>query len=422
MAGRAVRRRVARGERLGDRFVVLVPVVDAEAVECGQERALRIRQRDPVLRATRPGEARLDFSEVELNDLGVGRLVLRVVPEEVLLAVGLDERDSLRRAAREAQIVERHLVDGEEPAGRPVLRRHVPDRRAVGEREIRDAGAEVLDELSDDAGLAEDLRHGQDEIGGGGALPHRAREPEADHLRDEHRDGLAEHRRLRFDPADAPAEHAEPVDHRRVRVGAEQRVREGLAVSRLDDPPQELEVHLVDDPGLGRDDLQVVERLLSPAEEGVPLTVSLVLAVGVDADRHPVGEGVDLDRVVDHELGGKLRVRLRRVAAEVVHRVPHGGEVDDRRNTGEVLVDHPPRREGDLSRGILLRDPLGDCLDVLLGGGAEDVLEQDLERVRKPLDVEALLERREPEDLVALGPDVQRRASSESVPGHQGRS
>src|SRR6185437_13678376 len=36
--------------------------------------------------------------------------------------------------------------------------------------------------------------------------------------------GLAEHRRLRLDTADAPANDSEPVDHRSVRVGADQRV------------------------------------------------------------------------------------------------------------------------------------------------------------------------------------------------------
>ena len=40
-------------------------------------------------------------------------------------------------------------------------------------------------------------------------------------LRDEHRDGLAEHRGLGLDAADAPAEHAEAVDHGGVRVGAD---------------------------------------------------------------------------------------------------------------------------------------------------------------------------------------------------------
>ena len=414
--------RVARGERLGQLLVERSSVVDAEGLERTEEGALGLGERHAVLRAARAGEAGLDVAEVELHHLRVGRVVLGVVPEQVLLAVGLDERDSLLFSSREAEVFERDLVDGEEAARRAVLGRHVPDRRPVGERQVGDAGAEVLHELPDDAGLAEDLGHGEDEVRRRRSLAQRAAEPEADHLRDEHRDRLAEHRGLGFDPADTPAEHAEPVDHRRVRVGAEQRVRIGLTVARLDDAAEVLEVDLVDDPGLRGDDLEVVERLLAPAEEGVALAVPLVLAIRVDAHRHAVREGVDLDRVVDHELGGELWIRLRRVAAEVVHRVAHGGEVDDRGHAGEVLVDHARRREGDLPRGIVLRDPLRDRLDVLLGRGAEDVLEQDLQRVRQPLDVEALLERRQPEDLVALAPDVERRASSESVPGHQGRS
>ena len=243
------------------------------------------------------------------------------------------------------------------------------------------------------------------------------RQPEADDLRDEHRDRLAEHRRLRLDPADAPAEHAEPVDHRRVRVGAEQRVREGLAVAGLDDAAQVLEVDLVDDPGVRRDDLEVVERLLAPAEERVALAVPLVLAIRVDCDRHPVGEGVDLHRVVDHELGRELRIRARGVPAEVVHRVAHRGEVDDRRNAGEVLVDDAGRRERDLARRLLLRRPLRDGLDVLRRRGAQHVLEQDLERVGKALDVVLRLERLQAEDLVALAADLERRARSERV-GH----
>src|SRR5579871_1959020 len=48
-------------------------------------------------------------------------------------------------------------------------------------------------------------------------------EPEADHLRDEHGDGLAEHGGLGLDPPHPPAEHAQTVDHGGVRVGAHQR-------------------------------------------------------------------------------------------------------------------------------------------------------------------------------------------------------
>ena len=183
--------------------------------------------------------------------------------------------------------------------------------------------------------LPQDLRDREDEVGGGRTPGQRARELEADDLRHEHRDRLAEHRRLGLDAADAPAEHAEAVDHRRVRVGADERVRERLQptvdLAGLDDPRQELEVDLVDDARRRRDDGEVLERLLAPAQERVALAVALELELGVAEDGQRARVDVHLDRVVDHELGRELRVDPRGIAAEVAHRVAHGGEVDDRR-------------------------------------------------------------------------------------------
>ena len=49
--------------------------------------------------------------------------------------------------------------------------------------------------------------------------------------------GLAEHRGLRFDTPDTPAQHTERIDHWRVTVGAEQHVRIGeryFSLARLD--------------------------------------------------------------------------------------------------------------------------------------------------------------------------------------------
>ena len=186
------------------------------------------------------------------------------------------------------QVRQRLLVDREEAARRAVLGRHVRDRRAVGDREADEPGAEVLDELPDDAERAQDLGHREDEVGRGRALGQRAGEPESDDLGDEHRHGLAEQRGLGLDPADAPAEHAEAVHHRRVRVGADERVGEGLqSRSRraLDHAREVLEVHLVADAGVRRRDLEVREGALAPAQEGVALAVSLVVAIDVRADR-----------------------------------------------------------------------------------------------------------------------------------------
>ena len=174
-------------------------------------------------------------------------------------------------------------------------------------------------------------------------------QPEADDLRDEHRDRLAEHRSLGLDPADAPAEHAEAVDHRRVRVGADERVREGAPVPRLDNAGEELQVHLVADAGVRRHDLERLERALTPAEERVALPVALELELGVAADRQTTREVVDLHRVVDHQLGRDQRVDQARVASERRHRIAHRRQVDDGGDAGEVLEQNAGRRERDLA-------------------------------------------------------------------------
>ena len=148
---------------------------------------------------------------------------------------------------------------------------------------------------------------------------------------------LAEHRGLGLDAADAPAEDAEAVDHRRVRVGADERVgirerdRAVLRGRGHDDAREVLEVHLVDDAGVRRHDLEVAERVLAPLEEAIALLVALELELGVLVERGLAAELVDLHRVIDDELDGLERVDLARVAAHALHRVAHRGEVDDAR-------------------------------------------------------------------------------------------
>ena len=105
------------------------------------------------------------------------------------------------------------------------------------------------------------------------------------------------------------------------------------------------------DAGAGRDHLEVVEGSLAPPQELVALTVALVLDLDVALERLGRAEDVGDDRVVDDHLGRGERVDLRRVAAEVLHRLAHGGEVDDAGHAGEVLHDHARRRELDLLLG-----------------------------------------------------------------------
>ena len=394
--------------------------VGQEALERHPEGGLGLGQRDAVLRALGAGQRRHDLAEVELQRLGVGRLLgVLVVPQALLARVGLDELDPLLRAAGELEVAQRLGVDREDRAGRAELRRHVADRRAVGQRQVRDAGPVELDELGDDAVPAQHLGDGQHEVGRGRALGQVAVQLEADHARDQHRHRLAEHRGLGLDAADAPAEHAEAVDHRRVRVGADERVGIGLdgavvggLVGGEDDAREVLEVDLVHDPGVRRDGLEALEGGLAPAQEGVALLVALELLLRVDAEGVARAEHVDLHGVVDHELDRDERVDLRRVAAEVGHRVAHRGEVDDAGDAREVLQDDARGRERDLLRRLGAVVPGGERLDV--GGAdadpvlvAEQVLEQDLQGERQAGDVELRLQRVEPVDLERAVADLE---------------
>ncbi len=268
--------------------------------------------------------------------------------------------------------------------------------------------------------LAQHLGDGEHQVGGGGAGLELAGELEADDARDQHGDRLAEHRGLGLDAADAPAEDAEAVDHGGVRVGADQGVGVGLAVTGHDDAGQVLDVHLVDDAGAGRDDLELVEGGLAPAQELVALAVAAVLQVDVLLERVVGAELVGDDGVVDDQLGRGQRVDLRGVAAELLDGLTHGGEVDDTGHAGEVLHDHAGRRELDLLRRLGLRVPAAEGADVVGGDvravlGTEQVLQQHLQAVGK---ARGALDLVQPEDLVRLVAHLQRAAGVEAVRRH----
>ena len=342
----------------------------------GGEAGLGVGQHHAVLRPLRAGERGGDLAEVERERVGEDRIgrqagaVRRPAPWR-----RPRPGDARRLAAGGLEIAERLGVDREEAAGRAIFRRHIGDRRAVGDRHRVEARAVELDELADHALLAQHLRDGQHEIGRGDALAQFALELEADHLGQQHRQRLAEHRGLRLDAADAPAEHGEAVDHRGVAVGADQRVGIGdldrLAVALLLRGPDGLreifEIDLMADAGAGRHDAEIGEGLLAPFQEAVALLVLLVFALDVLAERLARAEIIDHHRMVDDEIDRHQRIDLVRIAAERHHRVAHRGEIDHRRHAGEILHQHARRAKGDLV--LLLAaivEPRGDRLDVCL--------------------------------------------------------
>ena len=223
-------------------------------------------------------------------------------------------------------------------------------------------------------------------------------ELEADHFGQQHRQRLAEHRSLRLNAADAPAEHGKPVHHGRVRVGTNERIRirdlEGallLADRHLLFPgPHRLrqifEIDLMTDAGARRHHREVRECLLAPFQEFVAFLVLLVFLDDVLAERLVVPEEVDDDGVVDDKIDRHQRVDLLGIAAERLHRVAHRGEIDHCRHAGEILHQHTRRAEGNFMLEFTLPHPFRHRNDIgLLDRAvvlvAQQIFQQHLHRI-----------------------------------------
>ena len=196
---RGVRGIGAAGDR-GDRDIAIAEVVvraldrhprivvlAVHLLQVGVELVVKLAQQDAVLRPLGPRKRRLDRAHVELQRIGEHRLRCRsIAPQPLRLRVGLHQRDPVRVAAGQLEIIDRALVDGEETAGRAIFGRHVGDRCAVGDGHAVEAGAVEFDEAADDALLAQHLRDGQHQVGRGDAFLELAVEAEADDFRNEH--------------------------------------------------------------------------------------------------------------------------------------------------------------------------------------------------------------------------------------------
>ena len=349
-------------------------------------------QRHAVLRPLGSGEARLDPTEIEVQHFAEYGLGVRIRPEQSLLArVAFDPVDE-RAAARQFQVPQGIRVDREERRGGAEFRRHVRERRAVRDAERAESGPEEFDELADHSVRPQHLGQHQDEVGRRRAGRERAPGPDAEHdgFRQEHR--LAEHRRFGFDAADAPSEHAESVDHRRVRIRPDQRVGVQPAVTRQDDLPQVLEIDLVADPHARWHHAETFERLLRPVEQGVTLAIPAIFPAQVGGIRVGAAVTIDLDRMVDDKVHGNERIHAPGIGTRPRDRTSKRREIDDRRDTRKVLHQHARRHEGD-RRGAAIR-PSGERRDVRLRDVPAtrppgDVFQEDLDGVRKPRRVRA---------------------------------
>ena len=202
------RRFAARGGRL------VVSAFSHRLLEEGAENRLEVGQIDPVLRALRPGHARLHGSQIEFEIRAVVNVARPRHAEHLLRPEVRLERVALRVGpSGAAEIVHRLGVHREIAHGRTIFRRHVGNRRAVGQRKRSGAFPVEFDEFADHFGLAQQFGDMQGEVRGGDALAQTPGEVHSDHFRGEEINGLAEHTGLRLDAAHPPANHTETVDH-----------------------------------------------------------------------------------------------------------------------------------------------------------------------------------------------------------------
>jgi hypothetical protein len=283
-------------------------------------------------------------------------------------------------------------------------------------------------ELADHAVVAQLLGDGQDDVRGGGAGGDGAGELEADNARDQHGNGLAKHGGLGFDAANAPAEHAQAVDHGGVGVRADAGVRVGtedaVNFAGHDGACQVFDVDLVDDAGSRGDNLEVVESSLAPTQELVTLAVALVFDLHVALKRAGVAEGIDLHGVVDDHLSRSQRVDALGVAAEVLDGFTHGGKVNHTGNPGEVLHDDSGRGELDLGVWLGIRVPAGQGADVVgrdIGAifRPQEVFKQYLKAERKAV---CALNGVQPENFIIGAGYIQYAFGTEAVHSAHGRT
>ena len=139
-------------------------------------------------------------------------------------------------------------------------------------------------------------------------------------------------------------------------------------------------------PVSGRHDAEIVEGRLAPFQETIALAIALIFEIDIGLERLVAAEGIDDHRMVDDEIDRHERIDLLRIAAELGHRIAHGGKVDDRRHAGEILHQNARRTKRDFALQLALVDePFGDRLDVFLGDRAavletQQIFEQHLHR------------------------------------------
>ena len=238
-----------------------------------------------VVGTRRAGRERLDLVERDLDDLIVFGVRVGRERDEILFTL-------LRFQENAGRFIRR-----ENARGHAEFRAHVRDRRALRDRESRDAGAEVFDDRADVPFRGQDREQFQNHVFCGAPRRELPGQLHADHFRVRNPERLARHRERHIEPARADREHADAAARRRMRIRADQRPPRH---------PEPLQMHLVADAVARRREADAFRRRHA-------LQIEVVVAVLRSVLHHIV---VD---VGDREFGLDFR-NSHRLKFEVGHR------------------------------------------------------------------------------------------------------
>jgi hypothetical protein len=176
-----------------------------------------------------------------------------------------------------------------------------------------------------------------------------------------HHRSAAEHHGFGFQAAHAHRNHAQRINVRGVRIGADAGVGEGDAVFHLDNGRHFFQVDLVHDAVARRNHVHIFKGGFGPVDKVETVFVAAVFNIAVFLE----GIGVEAaafycQRVVDNELGLHHGVYFRRVAAFVGNRIAQAGQIHQRGLAENIVAHHArgkPRKVDFLLALNQLREP-----------------------------------------------------------------
>ena len=296
------------------------------------------------MRVARAGHVAHHGRQVEAQHALIFSTDQSISPQAGGFGVVLDQRHLLRLTPGKLEIVDGLLIDVEHRRRCAVLRAHIGDGCTVTDGQAVCAFAEELDPGADHPLLAQKLGQRQDDIGGGNPRLTLAGQFNADDIGQAHHRRQAEHHGLGFQATDTDGDHAQRIDVRSVRVGANAGVWERNAATCLDHRTHFLQVDLVHDAVAGRDHVDVLERRLGPLDKVKAVLVAALLdgAVLLERIRIKAGE-FHGQRMIDDQLGRHHRVDLGRIAPLLSDGITQTSQVDQS-GLAENVVTHHPRR------------------------------------------------------------------------------